>query len=150
MTKPDSGAVAGQPDAPAQRGPRDSTGRRAIAIMMDTACVVVFVLLGRDAHSGDPQAPSPFIIVAAPYLIGLAAAWYLIWQRWTGRVFSVSAGLVVAGITWALGSLLRDLVFRDGTPREFLIVAALFLVATIAGWRAATGMFGGRSRESLS
>ena len=44
-------------------------------------------------------------------------------------------GAVIAVLTWLLGLLLRATVFDGGTATAFVIVAGLFLFATMLGWR---------------
>ncbi len=111
----------------------------AVPLIVDAACVVAFVALGRGAHD-EGGAIDGTITVAAPFLIGLAAAW-LARLSPTGARFgnpmSHRFGVVAWLTTLVVGMVLRRTVFGRGTAIAFVIVATLFLALLLVGWRAA-------------
>jgi Protein of unknown function (DUF3054) len=100
------------------------------ALAFDILCVMALVIIGTRNHETDTGI-SGVLFVAAPFLIavtsvhGLFAA-----QRRELTVVWAWIGTV------AIGMLLRNLVFDRGTALPFVIVATLFLGATMYGWRA--------------
>ena len=104
------------------------------AVLADLMCVLIFVVIGRRQH-GEESAVSGVVTTAAPFLIGLVIASCI------GKLRGKPADTVLAGVyTWVttvlLGLLLRRFVFDRGTAAAFVIVAILFLGATLIGWRA--------------
>jgi Protein of unknown function (DUF3054) len=106
---------------------------RRAAICIDTAAVVVFVVVGRDSHS-EGDAAGGLAAVAAPFAIGMALGW--IASRRTTRPAGLRTGGVVWGCTAAVGLLLRAVVFVRPTPPLFMLVGATLLAVTLLGWRA--------------
>ena len=94
--------------------------------------VVLFAAIGRRSHD-ESGAFADVFETAAPFLIGLAAAWLLIraW-RWPMRVLT---GVAILPITVLVGMMARQLIFDRGTATSFVIVTTLFLGATFVGWR---------------
>jgi uncharacterized membrane protein (GlpM family) len=107
--------------------------RAPLAAGLDTFAVVLFVAIGRREHERD-SAISGLITTAAPFLIALAVAW-LVLRAWK-RPTDLATGVGVWAIVVAVGMVLRNLVFDDGTATSFVIVATLFLGLFIVGWRA--------------
>jgi hypothetical protein len=104
-----------------------------LATLLDVCCVLVFVIIGRDAHhNGDSVAGIwhtawPFL---AGLAVGLAAARY--WRRPQAIARAgVGAWLGAAG----LGMAIRVLA-GQGTAAAFIVVAAAFLALFLLGWRA--------------
>ncbi len=119
-----TGPVVGQTDVVHERTP--------LAAGLDTAVVVTFVSIGRRTHDQD-DAVAGLINTAAPFLIALAVAW-LLWRVWR-HPDSLASGYQVWLTTVAVGMLLRNLVFGDGTALSFIVVATAFLGTFLMGWR---------------
>jgi hypothetical protein len=106
--------------------------RVPLAVGFDTALVVAFVAIGRRNHDEDPGVLG-LLSTAAPFLIGLVAAW-VIARAWNEPT-RVRTGLMIWPVTVAVGMIVRQVV-GDGTALSFVIVATLFVGATLVGWRA--------------
>lgn len=108
--------------------------RAAIALVLDVVIVGVFTLVGRRTHE-EPLDPAGWWHTAWPFLVGLLVAWALVVlarRLWpTGPV----DGIPVWIITVMTAMVLRALT-DQGTALSFVIVATLFLGATLLGWRA--------------
>ena len=103
-----------------------------IALTLDVAIVVAFVLFGRETHD------SPFHVaestrIAAPFMLGLGVAWLLPQTR--RSPWRVVAGVFVGAITAAVGIAVRSLVFGDGISGAFPVVTALFLIGLMTAHR---------------
>ena len=99
------------------------------------ACVLALALDGNSSHdAGD----SDWVVLAIawPYALaaGLAHAWLAASGRQAHRVWP--EGATVLAVTYVLGMLLRAISGRGLAP-AFLVVAAIFLVVTMLGWRGA-------------
>ena len=108
--------------------------RAAYALGLDVLAVMVFVVIGRRSHD-EGSAIGGVLATAAPFLIGLGAAWLIVrcW-RWP---FTVLTGLVIWPITLLIGMMCRSLIFGRDTPVSFVIVATIFLGLCFVGWRMA-------------
>lgn len=111
----------------------NTTRRASIAAALDVAIVVAFVAIGRRSHD-EGEAVAGIARVAAPFLIGLGAAW-LAAHAWKAPT-SFRTGLIVWPVTVAVGMLLRRFVFDDSTALSFIIVATIFNGLLLVGWRA--------------
>jgi len=104
------------------------------AALLDVGSVVMFILVGRQTHD-QGNVIAGFLVTAAPFLIGLAVSsggiTLLAWDVW-----SLKAGLVVWASTWIVGLAIRAIVYSEGVAIPFVIVAGVFLAATLLGWRA--------------
>ena len=102
-----------------------------LAVVLDVACVLVFVILGRASHG---EGPTGVASTAWPFLAGLAAGWIAArtWRRplllWPGGV-----GAWLGAV--ALGMVLR-VAAGQGTAFAFVVVALVFLGSFLLGWRA--------------
>jgi hypothetical protein len=132
-----------------------------IAAVLDIACVLIFVVIGRASHvKGESLAG--IASTSWPFLCGLAAGWALsrAWgaaapgfpagrlrdrpaksvvdravdMRWPAAVWP--AGVIVWACTVAVGMVLR-VVSGQGTAVAFVVVALVFLGLFLLGWRAA-------------
>lgn len=116
--------------------PRPDT-RTAIAAVVDVVVVIVFTGIGRRTHDEGLDLLG-WADTAWPFLVGLAVGWVLVVltrHTWpTGWVDGVPVWLA----TLIVGMLLRA-VTGQGTALPFVIVATLFLGATLIGWRAVAG-----------
>lgn len=103
--------------------------RRLGPIALDAVLVVVFAAIGAKTHHGGLPSVAQVADVAWPFLVGLGVAHAL------GRVtLSVRFGLLAWVCTVAVGMVLRQLT-GDGTAFSFIVVATLFNLATLVGWR---------------
>jgi hypothetical protein len=95
--------------------------------------VLVFVTLGRGTHNEEGTIEG-IAITAAPFLIALVIGW-LLTRAWRAPTsLRVGGGVLVTTIV--AGMLVRRFVFDEGTAASFIIVATVFLTATMLGWRA--------------
>jgi hypothetical protein len=116
-----------------------------LAVLLDACCVLVFVIIGRASHTKG-EALAGIASTAWPFLVGLLAGWGLS-LAWRRPLASVPAGLVTAGVTVALGMVLR-VVGGQGTAVSFIVVALVFLGLFLLGWRAVAALLARRSRGS--
>jgi hypothetical protein len=104
----------------------------ALAFAADVTAVIVFAAVGRLSHgeSGDLLA---LLGTAAPFLIGLIAAWV------TPAVRAAPTGWR-AGTAVLLGSAVLGLLLRAGftgrLPLTFAVIAFGSLAVLLLGWRA--------------
>lgn len=105
--------------------------RAPLAAGLDTASVVLFVAIGRRNHDEDPGVAG-LLSTAWPFLVALLVGW-LTWRAWRNPA-DVRTGAQVWFVTLIGGMALRNLS-GQGTAWSFVIVAALFLAATMIGWR---------------
>ena len=111
----------------------------AVPLIVDAACVVAFVALGRGSHD-EGGAIGGTLAVAAPFLIGLAVAWLARLAPLSVRLGSSMShrfGVIAWLTTLVVGMALRRSIFGRGTAIAFIIVATLFLALLLVGWRAA-------------
>lgn len=100
------------------------------ALAFDILCVMALVIIGTRNHDTDTGV-SGVLYVAAPFVISVTSVHGLFALR--RQAMSVMWPWVG---TVAIGMLLRNLVFDRGTALPFIIVATIFLGATMYGWRA--------------
>jgi len=108
-----------------------AAGRRLVAPLVDLLCVVVFVLIGRRNHHEDPGFTG-FLAVAWPFAVGVVVASAAAGLARLGarkRAFVVWLGTVVVGM------VLRIVAQGHEFKIAFVIVATVFLGATMLGWR---------------
>lgn len=103
------------------------------ALVTDVVAVVAFVAIGRRNHDESTSVDGVFT-TAAPFLIALVVTW-LLTLTWRDPL-SARSGVIVWIGTVALGMVLRNLVFDDGTATSFVIVATVFLGVAVNSWRA--------------
>lgn len=100
------------------------------ALAFDVLCVMALVIIGTRNHDTDTGI-SGVLFVAAPFLIAVTGIHILL--NVLGKSNLIAA---IWGSTVLVGMLLRNLVFNRGTALAFVIVASVFLAATMWGWRA--------------
>lgn len=102
------------------------------AVVADVACVVVFALVGTANH-GSATSAGDVALVTLPFLAGLAAGWAAA-RAWRAPARPWPVGVTAWCATVVLGLALRPLA-GGGFAWSFAIVTALFLAATMLGWR---------------
>lgn len=107
--------------------------RTPLAAAIDAGVVTAFVAIGRRNHDEDPGV-SGLLSTAAPFLVGLIVGW-LVAKAWDDPM-PIRKGLTIWPVTVIVGMIGRH-VIGDGTAPSFVIVATVFLGATLIGWRAA-------------
>ncbi|MEY4338638.1 MAG: hypothetical protein RLZ14_488 [Actinomycetota bacterium] len=110
-------------------------GRRAarLAPLVDAAFVVLFVVLGRKSHHEDGSFLAGTVRVALPFLIGAAVGWVAS-RAWL-RPLDPVVGIQIWLATVVVGMVLRRFVFDQGTALPFIIVASVFTLVFLVGWR---------------
>jgi hypothetical protein len=114
----------------------DTTSRAARwAVALDAAFIILFVILGRRSHHEDGSFLAGTMRVAAPFLVGAAAGWVAAraWKRPLDPVVGVQVWLTTLGV----GMVLRRFMFDQGTALPFIIVASVFTMVFLVGWRLA-------------
>lgn len=117
----------------------------ALAIAADVVAVVVFAAVGRASHaeSGDLLG---LLGTAAPFVVGLVAAWATPAVR--VRPAGLRAGAVVLAGTAAIGLLLR-FAFTGGLPLSFAVVTVVALGVLLLGWRSLSTVVAHRARARV-
>ena len=100
------------------------------AFALDILCVMALVVIGTRNHDTDTGV-SGILFVAAPFLIALLGAHLVL--NVLGKTTFVAG---IWGSTVLFGMALRNLAFNRGTAMAFVLVASVFLAATMWGWRA--------------
>ncbi|MEY2966774.1 MAG: hypothetical protein RLY50_824 [Actinomycetota bacterium] len=106
---------------------------RFVSFAFDAFCVLALVVVGTRNHETDTGVAA-VLGVGVPFWIALVAASLL------SQVSRDPQSTTAAATAWigtvSVGMVLRNLVFDRGTAVPFVIVASLFLFATMFGWRA--------------
>jgi hypothetical protein len=116
--------------------------RASRALSIDSACVVVFVIIGRRNH-GEGSAAAGILRTAAPFLIALGLAW-LGARKQSAHAATWRFGVPIWLSTVVFGLLFRRFLFGNGTALPFVIVATLFLGLALMGWRLVRSLVPGR------
>lgn len=121
--------------SPAAVGTTPTVARTTVvaAAVLDVACVLVFVGIGRSAH-GHLVDVGGMASTAWPFLVGLGSGWAVI-RAWRRPLVVAPSAIVVWLSCVAVGMILR-VVAGQGTAVAFIGVALTFLGATLLGWRA--------------
>ncbi|WP_051191917.1 DUF3054 domain-containing protein [Microbacterium luticocti] len=106
--------------------------QRTWSLLADLLLVVVFAVIGRASH-GEPLDPGGIALTAWPFLAALVVGW-AVSLAWRAPIRPVRTGLPVWAVTVAGGMLLRALT-GQGTAVPFIVVASVFLLVTLVGWR---------------
>ena len=103
-------------------------------LLADLGCVTGFALGGRSTHeSGDTM--GVLLAIAWPFALAALLAHGVLLLRRLSPVRLWPSGVAVVAVTYVLGMALR-VVSGRGVEGGFPVVAALFLAATMLGWRA--------------
>ena len=103
-----------------------------VAVVLDVACVLIFVIIGRANHVKG-ESLGGIASTSWPFLVGLGVGW-LASRAWRRPLAIVPAGLVVWLSTVTIGMVLR-VVSGQGTAAAFIAVALVFLALFLLGWR---------------
>jgi hypothetical protein len=108
--------------------------RLRTAPLIDAACIVAFVVIGRGRHDID-EGVSWFVTVLWPLFVGWFGVALLV------RLYTRTAGIWGAlTITWLGGIALMSVLRGTFTDRPyggiFTVIAVVFLGLTAFGWRA--------------
>jgi hypothetical protein len=103
-----------------------------VAVVLDIACVLIFVIIGRANHAKG-ESLAGIASTSWPFLVGLGAGW-LASRAWRRPLAIRPAGLVVWLSTVAVGMVLR-VISGQGTAVGFIAVALAFLALVLLGWR---------------
>lgn len=99
----------------------------------DLLCVLALALGGRSSH--EPGESGWIVLtIAWPFALAAGVAHLVLALRGRPPQRLWPEGVAVIAVAYALGMLLRALSGRGLAP-GFLVVAALFLTATMLGWR---------------
>jgi LytS/YehU family sensor histidine kinase len=105
---------------------------KKIAPVIDLLCVLIFVAIGRNAHEHGITF-SGMLSTFWPFGTGLLIGWIVLMA--TRRdVIPISSGVLIALSTVIIGMLLR-VIAGQGTALSFIIVATIFLMLFLVGWR---------------
>ncbi len=102
------------------------------ALVGDVAVVVVFVLVGRRNHHADGGVDG-FVRVAWPFVVALLVGWAALRVARMPRSWRRALPLAIA-TAWG-GVLLRIVVQGRDLKPSFVVVATLWFVAGLVGWR---------------
>ena len=101
--------------------------------LFDAVCILALVVIGTRNHDTDTGI-SGVLFVGLPFWIALVASRAI--PRTRAETMSNAAATATWVTTVVIGMVLRNLVFDRGTAVPFVIVASLFLFASMFGWRA--------------
>ncbi|GLY18285.1 DUF3054 domain-containing protein [Kineosporia rhizophila] len=120
--------------SPTRQNPR----ALAVAALADLACVLVFVTIGRNSHE-EGLTLSGVLDTGWPFWLGVVGG-YVGVVAFRLAPASLTGAAMVLFKTLLVGMVLRNVVQTEGTPTSFVVVASLFLAATLVGWRVAARM----------
>lgn len=117
----------------------------ALAFTADIVAVIVFAAVGRAGH--DESADLLALLgTAAPFAVGLAAAWATPIVR--ARPAGLRAGATVLAGTAVIGLLVR-FAFTGRLPLTFAIVAVASLGVLLLGWRGLSALVAHRAAQRV-
>lgn len=117
----------------------------ALALTADVVAVIVFAAVGRASHDESADVLG-LIWTAAPFAVGLAAAWASPIVR--ARPAGLRAGLVALTGTAVIGLLVR-FAFTGRLPLSFVIVATCALAVLLLGWRGLSALVAHRVAQRV-
>lgn len=126
------------PRPTATRPAATTAGRRATvwAICADTALILIFAAIGRDAHQRGDIITGVFA-TAWPFLAGAALSWLIL------RLWRSPLAIWPAGVSIWLGAVTGGMLLRAATGQTvvlpFVIVALLSLGLFLLGYRLLAG-----------
>ena len=115
------------------------------ALAADTACLVLFAVVGRSSHREALDAVG-VLGTLWPFLAGLVVAWL------AGRLWRAPGRIAHAGVLAWAGSLVVGMLLRavagQGVEVAFVVVAAVVLAVLLLGWRAIVALLGRRRAQA--
>lgn len=111
------------------------------SLVADIVIVIVFAIIGRASH-GEALDLGGVATTAWPFLAALLVGWAALFA-WRAPVSPLRTGLPLWAVTLAGGMLLR-VASAQGTALPFIIVAGVFLLLTLVGWRVVATLVGRR------
>jgi Protein of unknown function (DUF3054) len=117
----------------------------ALAFTADVVAVIVFAAVGRASHDESADVVG-LLATAAPFGVGLAAAWATPLVR--ARPAGLRAGLAVLAATVVIGLLVR-LAFLGRLPLSFAVIATCALGALLLGWRGLSALVAHRVAQRV-
>ena len=116
-----------------------------LAVVLDVACVLVFVIIGRASHG---EGLIGVASTAWPFLAGLACGW-LAFGWLAGRTWRQPFRLWPSGVSAWLGAVVLGMLSRvlsgQGTAAAFIGVALAFCGLFLLGWRLVARLVTGRA-----
>jgi hypothetical protein len=116
--------------------------------LADLACVLALAIGGQRSHDSGNTGDMVWAVlgIAWPFAVGAVAAHagLVVQGRPAGRLWP--DGVTVLATAYVLGMLLRAASGRGLAP-AFLVVAGLFLAATMLGWRVIALLLDRRQRQ---
>ncbi|MEP9362512.1 DUF3054 domain-containing protein [Nocardioides sp. CN2-186] len=112
--------------------------RRLWPLVADLVCVLALALGGKSSHEPG-ESDWILLTIAWPFAAAAVLAHLLLARRGRQSLRIWPEGATVVAVTYVLGMLLRALSGRGMAP-GFLVVAAIFLVVTMVGWRAVASL----------
>ena len=103
-----------------------------LAVVLDVACVLIFVIIGRASHTKG-ETLAGIASTSWPFLAALGVGW-LAARGWRRPLAIRPEGLAIWLCTVALGMILR-VISGQGTAPAFIVVALAFLGLFLLGWR---------------
>jgi hypothetical protein len=115
--------------------------------VLDTVCLGLFVLLGRESHAVD-GGRGWFLVVVWPFVVGwFAAALPLRLYASPTQAWLRLGATAVIGV--AIGLLCRVVATHRDAPGAFILVAYGFIVASTVGWRVVAAVLLRAARRSI-
>lgn len=117
----------------------------AVALGIDLAATLLFVLIGRGSH--DAAAGIPGLLTTWwPFAAALLIGWLvtIAWKRPFGPLWP-GAGIWLVTV---IGGMLFRTASGQGTAVPFLVVATISLAALLIGWRALAAAVARRNRRA--
>jgi hypothetical protein len=123
------------------------TSRAVWSLVADIVIVIVFAIIGRASH-GEALSLGGIATTTWPFLVALLVGWAALFA-WRSPARPVRIGLPLWAVTVAGGMLLR-VVSGQGTAVPFIIVASVFLLLTLVGWRVVAALVARRRQPARS
>lgn len=108
-----------------------------LALLADLVCVLAFAFGGKSSHEASDSS-WVVLVIAWPFALAALVGHIGLFGRDRPSTPVWPSGVVVVGLTYLLGMALRVIEGR-GIAVGFLVVALVFLGATMLGWRAVAG-----------
>jgi len=103
------------------------------AVVVDLVCVIVFAVLGKAVHD-EHRSWWYFFVIVWPFVVALLVSHDVVWRMRMSSRKVAPGGILILLATYIVGMALRALT-GGGMAIGFMIVAAVFLLVTMIGWR---------------